>query len=134
MVVMEWESPAVKMCRREIEVEKNARTPRPVPSDLRVLGKDGLRSKVSSVLSLMLAGGLRTRSFSYWLSGTTKKKVKRSLRHVRRQSIEDSLSCLSAHTTCCPTGVSFCFSNYITAPVHDERWGRLPPGKKKVEH
>ncbi|GFR72069.1 hypothetical protein ElyMa_005696200 [Elysia marginata] len=46
-----------------------------LPYGSRLLEKDGLRSKVSSMLSLMLAEGLRTRSFSYWLSGHTKKKA-----------------------------------------------------------
>ncbi|KAK3790312.1 hypothetical protein RRG08_034872 [Elysia crispata] len=74
VITMGKEPPAIKMCQEEVVRDQKQRMPRPIPSGCRLLSKDCLRSKVSSVLSLMLAGGLCTRSFSYWLSGTSKKK------------------------------------------------------------
>ncbi|GFO38729.1 hypothetical protein PoB_006523400 [Plakobranchus ocellatus] len=131
------------MAKRELAVA-DCKMIRSIQRDARnhgLLSNCSLRGKVTSLLSLMLADGLSSHRFSYWLSGTSKKKsVKRSSHVLSTKFTNDNTSSLKAasctklrlttlHIHSSPPGIAK-VSRY--APVHDERFGHLPRCKKKT--
>ncbi|GFN77526.1 hypothetical protein PoB_000403200 [Plakobranchus ocellatus] len=136
---------APRMAEKELVVtqRKMMRGDRPDLCGHGVTSNCSLRGKTTSLLSLMLAGGLRTRRFSHWLSGMSRKKShKRSqslfairitnynhLSASRAPTLRESSVSLKLYAPLCSPAVGAAISQY--APVHDERFGHLPRCKKK---